>query len=149
VLACITLTHNVRFWTTFKINKAIYSRSSQRSTCGLNVCIGVTLINIKLPRSCYISRFHRRPTSFWRRCGLSGHLQMHFVTTNTGCPVFSTCYMCYLSSHTITPIHKSRLSTLPSSYVPIEYFNSQFQWTMVAKKIKMPSFFSNWCYCAQ
>ena len=112
-LGCITLTHSVRFWTTFEFNKAIYSCSYQRCTCSLNVCNGFTSIIIKLPRSRYFSHFQRLPRSLWRRCGLSGRLQMHFVITNIHCPVFPSCYMCHLSSHIITPVHNGSLSTLP------------------------------------
>ena len=78
-------------------------------------------------------------------CGedvLPGRLQMHFVITNIHCPVFPTCYMCYLPLVThITPVPKAVCPHYSHSYIRLKYFYSQFQWTMVARKIKFSSFF--------
>ena len=104
----------IRFSTTFTFNKAIYSCSFQRWTSSLKICIGVTSIRIyyhdPVPFTTFIG--DRLP------CGedwvFRDAFTCNFFITNTCCPLFPTCYMCYLSSHKITPVHKGRLFTLHS-----------------------------------
>ena len=140
-LGCIILTHNVLFWTEIKFKKAIYSCSFQWCTCSLNICIGTTLINVKLLRSCYFSQVHSWPPSLWRRCGVPGRLQMQSVITNIHCPVFPACYICYVSLHTSHQLIKAVCTYYPPGYLPLKYFNSKFQWTIVTMKIKCSHFF--------
>ena len=102
-------------------------------TCRLKVCTGVTSINIKLPRFCSFSHFPSRPPALWRRYSLPRRLQ--FVNTNIHCSVFPSCYMCYLSSDISHQFAMAVCLHYPRSYIPIEYFNSQLQWRIVAKKI--------------
>ena len=147
-LCCITLTYNVRFSTKVKFNIVLYSCTFQRCTCSLKVCIGFTSINIKSPQSCYFSPLHRRPPFFRRRCGLPGRLQMHIIITNILCPVFPSCYMCYLSSHIFTPVHYGRLSTLPLWLYTLQILLLPISMNDLGKENRILSLFSYLCYFA-
>jgi len=89
--------------------------------------------------TCATSRHTYHTSSQWPSVHIT--LQMQFVNTNTHCPAFPSCYMCYLSSHISHQFTMAVCPHYPRSYLPIEYFNSQFQWTMVAKEIKLYLYF--------
>jgi hypothetical protein len=55
--------------------------------------------------------------------------------------LFDVLHVLPLVTH-IIPVPKAVCPLYSRSYIPLKYFNSQFQWTKLAKKIKLSSFFS-------
>jgi len=72
------------------------------------------LIKWHLRRCYYVSHFHSRHLSLWRRCGVLWRLHMECVITNIHCPVFPKCYILPSVVTRITPFRKDRLAVLPS-----------------------------------
>ena len=118
MLGCITLTHSVRFWTKVNFNTALYSCSFQR--CNAVYLYWVYFNKHKITTILLLQPLSKATAFLVATMWFAGTPSYEiFFITDLGCPFSPSCYICYLSSHIITPVHNGRLSTLPSQvYTP-------------------------------
>ena len=91
--------------------------------------------------SCYFSHVNRRPPLFEATMYFAAAPSDAIFNTITHCPAFPSRYMCYLSSHISHHFTMAVCPHYPRTYIPIEYFNSQFQWRWSQRKQNCPYIF--------